>query len=138
MSASLNSLSCTFVFDANTNITCFFPVFREARRLREVIEDVVLVILTLYGVVIGTLISVLALGFSFNYIGVFQTLYFIVISIPISVISCLARPTDNSIMKVHVASPKYMERLSSTLIMIYGAFYAGLLATVFLTGIHFF
>ena len=136
LSAALNRLSCTFVFDEKTNITCFFIVFREARRLREVIEDVLLVILTLYGVVVGTLTLVLALGFSIDYIGQFQTLYLIGICIPFNVVTCLARQTDNTIMKLHVASPKYVKVLTSTVIMIKGAFVAGVLATVFLTGIH--
>ena len=38
LSASLNRLACTFIFDANTNITCVFPVFREARSLRRSFE----------------------------------------------------------------------------------------------------
>lgn len=38
LSAAINALACTFVFDANTNIYCFYPVFREARRLREGVE----------------------------------------------------------------------------------------------------
>ena len=38
LSASINALGCSFVFDANTNIYCFFSVFREARRLRESVE----------------------------------------------------------------------------------------------------
>mmetsp|Transcript_5318 Transcript_5318/g.8208 ORF Transcript_5318/g.8208 Transcript_5318/m.8208 type:complete len:115 (+) Transcript_5318:3875-4219(+) len=34
LSSSLTALGCNFVFDANTNIYCIFPAFREARRLR--------------------------------------------------------------------------------------------------------
>ena len=95
LSASLNRLACTFVFDANTNINCIFPVFREARRLREVMEDALMVILSLYGVLVTTLCIILTLGFNISYISQEQTVYLMVISIPISVISCLARPTDN-------------------------------------------
>ena len=47
LSASLNELACTFVFKANTNLMCTFPVFREARRLREALETAVHASLTL-------------------------------------------------------------------------------------------
>jgi CRP-like cAMP-binding protein len=38
LASAINALACTFVFDANTNVYCFFSVFREARRLRESVE----------------------------------------------------------------------------------------------------
>lgn len=48
LSIALNSLACSFVFDANTNIYCFFSVFREARRLREGVEQAMLLALFIY------------------------------------------------------------------------------------------
>lgn len=51
LSAAINALACTFVFDANTNIYCFFSVFREARRLRESVESASLLAIFLYIIV---------------------------------------------------------------------------------------
>lgn len=110
LSAAINSLACTFVFDANTNIYCFFSIFREARRLRESVEQSILLALTLYLVVFFTLFIDLALGFDF-YISQVETLYILFLSIPIGAFSCMSRPTKNSIMKRHVLNPKYLPYL---------------------------
>ena len=48
LSAAINAIGCSFVFDANTNIYCFFSVFREARRLRESVEQAALLSLFTY------------------------------------------------------------------------------------------
>ena len=137
LSASLNRLACTFVFDANTNINCIFPVFREARRLREVMEDVWMMVISLYAVLLVTLCFILVLGFDISYTSKWQTIYLMVVSIPISTMSCLARPTDNAIMKQHVTSPKYIQVLNSTVLMIKGTFLTVISATFFMIGIHF-
>ena len=68
LSASLNRIATTFVFDANTRITCMIPVFREARRLREATEHALLMILSLTGVVTFTMVTCLALGLSIKYL----------------------------------------------------------------------
>ena len=109
LSAALNRLAASFVFDANTNITCFFPVFREARRLREASEHALTMLLSMTSIMCITSILCLVFGASISYMDDLQTLFILVVSIPLSAISCLARPTDNSIMKVHVVSPKYLQ-----------------------------
>jgi hypothetical protein len=48
LSAAINSLGCSFVFDANANIYCFFSIFREARRLRESVEQALVLALFTY------------------------------------------------------------------------------------------
>lgn len=136
LSAALNRLAATFVFDANTNINCFFPVFREARRLRQALEHALMMILSLTGVVSLTLILNLLLGVTVPYLDYLQTLFILVISIPLSAVSCMARPTDNNIMKVHVVSPKYIQIMQSTKVMIKGAFLKVLVATLIMFLIH--
>ena len=83
-----------------------------------------------------TLVLCLLLGVTIAYLDSIQTLFILVVSIPLSAISCLARPTDNSIMKVHVVSPKYIQIMQSTKVMIKGAFLKGLVATIILFSIH--
>ena len=136
LSEALNRLSTTFVFDANTNITCFFPVFREARRLRNATEHALFMILSLTGFVCLTLILCLIFGFSVPYMDDLQTLYILVLSIPLSTISCLARPTDNSNMKVHVVSPKYIQYMQSTVVMIKGAVIKVIVSSLIMLSIH--
>ena len=91
LSAALNRLAASFVFDAETNITCFFPVFREARRLREATEHASMMLLTLTGVVSVTSILCLVFGLSMPYLDDHQILIILFICIPFSASSCLAR-----------------------------------------------
>lgn len=42
IAAMINSLPCNHVFAPNTNTLCFFAIFREARRLRESVEQAAL------------------------------------------------------------------------------------------------
>ena len=67
-SASLNRFACAFVFDANMNINCFQPVFKEARRLRESIEHSFLMLYTLSALVVCTVAVSFFLGLCFDYI----------------------------------------------------------------------
>lgn len=62
LSKAINSLACTFVFDANTNIYCFFPAFREARRLRESVEQASMMAIFLYLTVLTILFIDLIIG----------------------------------------------------------------------------
>ena len=74
--------------------------------------------LMLYGVLSLTLLLNLVLGMD-DYITELETVYLIVISIPVSTFSCLARdPNNKSFMQVHIVSPKYMRSLDSTVFMI--------------------
>ena len=75
-----------------------FPVFREARRLREASEHALLMLISLTSVVAVTMISCFILGLNIDYLDEMQLLFILVVSIPLSAVSCLARPTDNSIM----------------------------------------
>ena len=62
LSAELNWIACTFVFNANTDIRCFNEVFSESRRLRQAIESSLRIVYALYAVVILTLTLNLLLG----------------------------------------------------------------------------
>ena len=62
LSASLNRLSATFVFDASTNIYCFFTVFREARCLRESLERALMMLIALTSILCVAFITCLVLG----------------------------------------------------------------------------
>lgn len=62
LSAELNRIACTFVFNANTNIRCFDEVFCESRRLRQAIESSLRIIYGLYTVVTLTFVINLVLG----------------------------------------------------------------------------
>lgn len=62
LSADLNWIACTFVFDANTNLQCFDPVFSESRRLRLAIESGIKIVYALYGTLIFTLVLNMLLG----------------------------------------------------------------------------
>jgi hypothetical protein len=117
LSASINALACTFVFDANTNIYCFFSVFREARRLRESVEQASILAIALYMVVFFTLLIDLILGLD-HYISQIETLYLLFLSIPAGAFTCLYRPTKNSIMKRHVLNPKYLPHLDYAVYML--------------------
>lgn len=108
LSAALNRLAATFVFDANTDMGSFYPVFREARRLREATEHGLTMLLALNAVVILTQLTCLMLGITVSYLDDLQTLFILILSIPASAVCCLASPTDNSIMKLRVVSPKYI------------------------------
>ena len=107
LSAAINSLACTFVFEANTNIYCFFSVFREARRLRESVEQASLLTIFTYFTVFSVLFVDLILGLH-HYCTQVEVLYILIIFVPTFALSCMSRPTKNSIMKRHVLSPKYL------------------------------
>jgi len=62
LSADLNWIACTFVFDANTNLQCFDPVFSESRRLRQAIESGLKIVYSLYATLILTLAMNMILG----------------------------------------------------------------------------
>jgi len=70
-----------------------------------------------YGVVMATFTINHLLGMD-TFLSQFQTIYILMIMTPLFAFSFLSRPADNSIMKVHVVSPKYIRRLESTLITI--------------------
>jgi hypothetical protein len=86
----------------------------------------------LYGIVIMTLLINQILGMD-PFFGQVQTLYIIVVLIPLSAITCLAKPSENAIMKVHVVSPKYMTVLNSTWLMVKRNFIKVFLAAILLT-----
>jgi hypothetical protein len=63
LSSSLTALACDFVFEANTNIYCIFPAFREARRLRQSLEMCILMATVSYSTLLFTyFISEVVLG----------------------------------------------------------------------------
>lgn len=117
LSAAINSLACTFVFEANTNIYCFFSVFREARRLRESVEQACLLTIFTFYTVFTVLFVDLALGL-YHYCNQLEVLYILIIFVPIFALSCMSRPTKNSIMKRHVLSPKYLQYLDFAVFML--------------------
>ena len=117
LSAEINSLGCSFVFDANTNIYCFFSIFREARRLRESVEQAMVLSLFTYLNVFLILFVDLILGVH-HFCTQLEVLYILCIFVPIFSLSCMARPTKNSVMKRHVVSPKYLEVLDYAIFML--------------------
>lgn len=131
LSAALNALGCSFVFDANTNIYCFFSVFREARRLRESVEQAVLLALFVYLHIFLILFVDLILGL-YHYCDQLETLYLLLIFVPILSISCMARPTKNSNMKRPVLSPKYLPYLDFAIFMIKSNCFKMVLSTILL------
>ena len=56
--------------------------------------------------------------------------------IPASAMSCIARPAENSLMKVHVVSPKYIRVMESTKLLIKGAFIKVFVASIVLIVLH--
>lgn len=88
--------------------------------------------LVLYGVLSLTLLINLAIGFG-DFITELQALYLIIVSVPLSAFSCLARdPNNKSFMQVHKNSPKYMRTLDSTVFMIKSNFAIGIVASALL------
>ncbi|CDW88835.1 transmembrane protein [Stylonychia lemnae] len=121
LSAAINALACTFVFDANTSIYFFFSVFREARRLRESVEQASLLSIFIYLMLFLIFLLDLCLGL-YNYIDQLETLYILFVFVPLFSFSCMSRPTKNSIMKRHVLSPKYLPYLDFAIFMIKSSF----------------
>ena len=117
LSVAINSLACSFVFDANTNIYCFFSIFREARRLRESVEQALVLALFTYLNVFLILFVDLILGLH-HYCTQLEVIYILCIFVPLFSLSCMARPTKNSVMKRHVLSPKYLEVLDFAIFML--------------------
>jgi hypothetical protein len=117
LSAAINALACTFVFEANTNIYCFFSVFREARRLREGVEQALLLTLFIYMTLFLVLFVDLVLGFH-HYCEELEVLFILLIFVPAFALSCMSRPTKNSVMKRHVLSPKYLQYLDYVVFML--------------------
>ena len=76
------------------------------------------------------------LGLGVAYLDDLQALIILVISIPSSAISCLARPADNMNMKAHVVSPKYIRIMQSTKVTIRGAIAKVIVSSVILLAIH--
>jgi hypothetical protein len=112
MSAAINSLGCSFVFEASTNIYCFFSVFREARRLRESVEQAMILALFSYLNLFMVLFIDLILGLH-HFCTQVEVLYLLCLLIPVFSLSCMARPTKNSVMKRHVLSTKYKDVLAA-------------------------
>lgn len=98
MSTALNALACTFVFAANTNLYCFYSAFREARRLRESVEQAMILAIFSYLLVNGVLFMDLFLGLNSIIIEA-EALYILYLMTPILSFACLSRPTKNSVMK---------------------------------------
>ena len=111
MSAAINSLGCSFVFEASTNIYCFFSVFREARRLRESVEQAMILALFSYLNLFLILFIDLILGLH-HFCTQLEIMYLLCLFVPIFSLSCMARPTKNSVMKRHVLSTKYKDVLA--------------------------
>ena len=95
------------MFDANTNIYCFFSVFREARRLRESVEQASIMTMFLYLNVFAVLFIDLCLGID-HFCNQLEVLYILLVMVPMYSLGCMSRPTKNSVMKRHVLSPKYL------------------------------
>ena len=95
-----------------------------------------MMLLSLTAFVSITLTLCLTFGLSVAYLDDLQILCILITSIPLSAITCLARPTDNSIMKVHVVSPKYIQIMQSTKVMIKGAFLKVIVASLIMLSIH--
>lgn len=132
LSANLNQLSCTSVFGSGMRINQLITIFRDARCYRISIEQTMCMMLVLYGVMSFTLLINLALGLG-DFITQLQALYLIIVSVPLSAFSCLARdPENKSFMQVHKNSPKYMKTLDSTVFMIKANFTIGIVASVLL------
>ena len=108
LSAELNWIACTFVFNANTSIRCFDEVFRESRSLRNVIESSLRIVYAEYAVITLTLLINFVCGMP-DYITLFDVFYITMISIPLSAFFCMQKPFDPEVMKFHVASPKYLQ-----------------------------
>ena len=66
----------------------------------------------------------------YHYCDQLETLYILFIFVPIFSISCMARPTKNSIMKRHILSHKYLPYLDFVIFMIKSNAIQVLLTTV--------
>jgi len=61
-----------------------------------------------------------------------EVLYILCIFVPVFSLSCMARPTKNSIMKRHVVSPKYLEVLDYAIFMMKSNYIKVILASLML------
>lgn len=123
------------MFDANTNIYCFFSVFREARRLRESVEQASILAIFLYLMLFSIFFIDLCLGL-YSFCDILETIYIQIIFIPLLSFVCLARPTKNSAMKRHVLSPKYLQHLDFAIYMLKASFLKVFLAVVMMYAIR--
>lgn len=96
LSAALTALACTFVFEADTNIYCIYPALRESRRLRQGIEQAILMSFVCYCTLfLSFFISEIVLGidsYQFPLLHKYQILILTVVIIPFTCFTCLARP----------------------------------------------
>ena len=53
-----------------------------------------------------------------HYCDQLEVMYILCIMVPIFSLSCMARPSKNSVMKRHVLSPKYLQYLDYVIFMI--------------------
>ena len=122
LSRELTALACTFVFDANTNIYCIYPAFREARRLKQGIEQTFLMIVFCYLTIFLTyFISEIILGIDcvqYPLMSHYQLLILMFLFLPASSLLCLTRQWNmESLMTRSVLNRRYKDHLPYQLII---------------------
>jgi hypothetical protein len=85
--------------------------------LRESVEQALVLALFTYLNVFLILLVDLVLGLH-HFCTQLEVLYILCVFVPLFSLSCMARPTKNSIMKRHVLSPKYLEVLDFAIFML--------------------
>lgn len=116
LSSALTALACDFVFEANTNIYCIFPALREARRLRQGIEQTILMSIVCYSTLfLAYFISEMVLGINsitYPLLSKYQLMALVIIIFPTSCLLCLARPWNLEIlMKRSVLNRRFKDQL---------------------------